>query len=324
MSPNILLLTYSEDFYTIDLVWEALSDLGTSPIRINTDEYPEKMPIDISFGQNVQDIKWHFKDRAIWNHDIAGVWNRRIWSPKINPEIDPTYRKICIRESQSIFKFMLPLLNAAWMDPQDIVERASNKLLQLKKADEAGLQIPNTLVSNFYNSARNFFYEQNKQVITKMAMPTAYSMNHSSMAMRTHQVGEEDLDDLDSLVHCPMIFQREIKKQIELRVVYVDGDFFTGGIDASQTINGQTDWRLSQSGEVAWESYELPDDLKQKITTLMKSLELTFGALDIIKTSEGKYIFLEVNPVGEWGMLQKDLGHPIAETIAKSLYKRIK
>jgi hypothetical protein len=41
-------------------------------------------------------------------------------------------------------------------------------------------------------------------------------------------------------------------------------------------------------------------------------------------TPEGRHIFLEVNPQGEWGMIQRDLQLPIAETIAEKLIKRIK
>ena len=33
--------------------------------------------------------------------------------------------------------------------------------------------------------------------------------------------------------------------------------------------------------------------------------------------------FLEVNPQGEWGMLQRDLGLPIGEAIAIKLVNRI-
>jgi glutathione synthase/RimK-type ligase-like ATP-grasp enzyme len=51
----------------------------------------------------------------------------------------------------------------------------------------------------------------------------------------------------------------------------------------------------------------------------MQALGLSFGAVDFIRTPEGEHVFLEVNPSGEWGMLQRDLGLPIAEAIADIL-----
>ena len=55
----------------------------------------------------------------------------------------------------------------------------------------------------------------------------------------------------------------------------------------------------------------------------MKCFGLSFGAVDMIRQPNGTYVFLEVNPSGEWGMLEKELGYPIAATIAKSLLNRI-
>lgn len=51
----------------------------------------------------------------------------------------------------------------------------------------------------------------------------------------------------------------------------------------------------------------------------MQRLNLGFGAIDMIRNREGAYIFLEVNPQGEWGMLQKELNYKIGETLAEKL-----
>jgi hypothetical protein len=41
----------------------------------------------------------------------------------------------------------------------------------------------------------------------------------------------------------------------------------------------------------------------------------------MIRGTDDKYYFLEVNPVGEWGMLEKFLHLPISEAIAQHLIK---
>ena len=51
----------------------------------------------------------------------------------------------------------------------------------------------------------------------------------------------------------------------------------------------------------------------------MASLDLAFGAIDVIRSPDGGHVFLEVNPAGEWGMLERDLGCPIADAIAEAL-----
>jgi hypothetical protein len=52
---------------------------------------------------------------------------------------------------------------------------------------------------------------------------------------------------------------------------------------------------------------------------LMAGLGLVFGAADLICTPSGEHVFLEVNPGGEWGMLERDLDLPISEAIAAAL-----
>jgi glutathione synthase/RimK-type ligase-like ATP-grasp enzyme len=57
----------------------------------------------------------------------------------------------------------------------------------------------------------------------------------------------------------------------------------------------------------------------KQLQAMLVRLGLSFGAFDLIETPSGEYIFLEINPVGEWGMLERDLDYPIADTIAKLL-----
>jgi glutathione synthase/RimK-type ligase-like ATP-grasp enzyme len=101
--------------------------------------------------------------------------------------------------------------------------------------------------------------------------------------------------------------------------VYVDGEFFTGSLRAPET----TDWRTASTTIIQWEPFVLPPAEEEKIERLMHLLGLPFGAIDMIVRPDGQYVFLEVNPQGEWGMLQKYLGFPIAETIAEKLVQKI-
>ena len=48
----------------------------------------------------------------------------------------------------------------------------------------------------------------------------------------------------------------------------------------------------------------------------MNRLGLAFGAIDLVLTPEGQYVFLEINPSGQWLWLEDKLGFPITERIA--------
>jgi glutathione synthase/RimK-type ligase-like ATP-grasp enzyme len=59
--------------------------------------------------------------------------------------------------------------------------------------------------------------------------------------------------------------------------------------------------------------------VRDGITAFMKEVGLLYGAFDFIQTPDDKFVFLEINPSGEWGMLEKYLQHPISEALADAL-----
>jgi glutathione synthase/RimK-type ligase-like ATP-grasp enzyme len=63
----------------------------------------------------------------------------------------------------------------------------------------------------------------------------------------------------------------------------------------------------------------LPVTVEQATRRLMQRLGLYYGAVDFVVDADDRHIFLEINPAGEWGWLQRDLGFPIAEAIAETL-----
>ena len=48
----------------------------------------------------------------------------------------------------------------------------------------------------------------------------------------------------------------------------------------------------------------------------MVSLRLTFGAIDLIETPKGEYVFLEINPNGQWLWLDDMLDLGISAAVA--------
>jgi glutathione synthase/RimK-type ligase-like ATP-grasp enzyme len=63
----------------------------------------------------------------------------------------------------------------------------------------------------------------------------------------------------------------------------------------------------------------LPDATKKKIAQLMKRLGLVYGAIDLRRTPEGAYVFLEVNPAGEWRFVEERTGQPMTDAFAEML-----
>ncbi|MBD2454620.1 MvdC family ATP-grasp ribosomal peptide maturase [Nostoc sp. FACHB-87] len=317
----VLLITHSGDFFTIDRVAEALARKGAQPFRLDTDKFPLELQLTAHFEQSKSYHTIEYDNQLISTEQVQAVWLRRIWEPNLSPELAPKFREACINESKATLNgFWDSLKQARWVDNLERIDYANNKLRQLRIASEVGFVIPQTLVTNKAEAAREFFGQVNGKMVSKLLTALSHSMQAtSSFFLYTSVVKEEDLQDAESLRYCPMIFQEQISKQQELRVVYVNGEVFVGALNADVYAAAKADWRKPGIEIGAWQHHELPDEVVIRLQTFMGRLGLLFGSFDFILTPSGEYVFLEINPVGEWGMLEKDLDLPIANAIADAL-----
>lgn len=317
---TVLLLTHSSDFYTVDLVSQVLARRGARPIRFNTDLFPSSVKLSARAGDDRAAQLVTEAGERISAAEIRAVWARKLWSPRMSDDLDERYRSMCIRESAAALEgFLDALHDAHWVNDLECQRAAENKQRQLRLAARAGLRVPRTLVTNDAVAARQFFTETEGQTVAKLLRPLAISMDAVESFVYTNRVREEDLTSAEALRHCPMVFQELIPKAYELRVACVAGEAFAGALDASGTSRGHTDWRRAAPDECHWQKAQLPTEVVNDLRALMSELGLVFGAVDLICTPSGEHVFLEVNPGGEWGMLERELGLPISEAIADAL-----
>jgi MvdC family ATP-grasp ribosomal peptide maturase len=325
MSPRtpratVLLLTHSGDFFTVERVAEALARRGARPFRLDTDLFPEELRISSGLSIRGTDYSVEAGGESLRADEVRAVWARKLWMPRLDERLDERLRAMCVRESVAALEGFLDGLHAAhWVNHPAREREAENKLLQLRVASEVALRVPRTLVTNDPSRARKFYEELEGAVVAKLLRPLSVSMNEAPYFVYTNEVSARDLEDAESLRHCPMVFQERVEKERELRVAYVGGKFFAGAIDAKKSARGATDWRRAEVTELFWEHAELPPEMAAPLTSLMSRLGLVYGAIDLIQTPSGEHVFLEVNPGGEWGMLEHDLGLPISEAIAETL-----
>ncbi len=316
----VLLLTHSGDFYTVDLVSQALARRGVRPIRFNTDLFPSSVKLSARAGDERAAHLMTEAGEQISATEVRAVWARKHWSPRMSDDVDERYRAMCVSESAAALEgFFDTLHHARWINDLDRQRVAENKQRQLRLAARAGLRVPRTLVTNDPAAARQFFAETEGETVAKLLRPLTVSMDADESFVYTNRISQEDLAGAEGRRHSPMVFQELIPKAYELRVACVAGECFAGALDASGTSRGHIDWRRAAPEECRWQKAQLPAELAKKLQVLMSELGLVFGAVDLICTPSGEHVFLEVNPGGEWGMLERDLGLPISEAIAEAL-----
>lgn len=313
----ILCITHSQDFYTIDLFFQYLSSKNIPYFRLNSDQTNHLQKISIN--ENSFEITDE-SGKTIHSDNIKGVWHRKAWRISVPEELDENYERIFQNEYGSLrYNLITTLEDIPWINPFEKEKKIDgNKMLQLKIAQRNHLTIPKTIFSNDEEKITTFFHQYcSGKAIAKMHGVQSKTMNGENL-ISTMIIEKETLEHLSDIAYSPMIFQPYIDKEYELRIMYVDGVFFTGKINNSTN----ADWRISDESYF-WSAYELPEKIKINLTSMMKEMGLYMGAIDMIKGKDGEYYFLEVNPQGEWGMLQKELDFSIAEEIAENLIKRI-
>jgi glutathione synthase/RimK-type ligase-like ATP-grasp enzyme len=72
-------------------------------------------------------------------------------------------------------------------------------------------------------------------------------------------------------------------------------------------------------GESLVQGVELPPALHDALLALQRRLGLYYGAIDMRLTPDGEYVFLEVNPAGQWLFVERLTGMPIGQAVADLL-----
>jgi hypothetical protein len=312
-----LLFTHSRDEYCVDLVQAHLNQSGHRSLIIYTDSYPFGFQTVYSPLDQIYQI---INDGEVIDlMTVNGIWIRKWAGAGTFSEKPFPHQAAVHREGNLVLEHFINNLppHIFVMDRMRHIRIAEDKMLQLNTAVELGIAVPDTLITNHPIVLSPFLSHGNKSV--KMQTTLSWGMEGSRDFFYTTKIQNNQFPNLQGLEKAPLTYQSYIDKRYEYRVVFVDGVFYCGQIPES-ICQSQADWRTPGT-EFNWSVGELPSVLKTKLTRLMERLQLKFGVMDILEDNEQNYYFLEVNPIGEWGMLEKQLNLPISKQIADTLIK---
>lgn len=199
-------------------------------------------------------------------------------------------------------------------------EVRNNKIWDLKTAQKVGLNIPNTLVTTSKDELQAFKSHHGK-IITK---PLKSSFNISTEDGIFHGEGTQLVSDehIEALaVHFfPLLVQVYIEKEIEIRVFYLDEQVYAMAIFSQLDNQTKIDYRYyNRERPNRNVPFKLPLIIKKQVIHFMKSSGLKTGSIDLIMTPDEKFVFLEVNPVGQFDWLSANCNYYLEEKIADYL-----
>lgn len=318
-TAHVLIVSTVLDLAT-DAVVRALTARNVCVTRWNTEDYPFASRLTVAATQTATSaILTPSLSAPVDLSAVTAVWYRRVRTPEAPRGMDEGVYDFCLRESRaSLLGTLLGALpiDARWMSAPTAVWSAEHKVLQLAVARECELLVPDTLVTNDADAARAAFDRFGKRMVAKPVRTGYVEVGGVPHAIFTSAVAIEDLADMHGADLSPVIYQPLIDKRCDVRVTVVGDRVFIAEIDSQTEPSAQVDWRRTDDPLLPHRRGTLPPKVEEQVVQLMRRLGLAYGAIDFIATPDGRLIFLEVNPNGQWLWLDDQLDLGITSAIA--------
>lgn len=315
-SPQILIVSTKTDLAT-DAVVLALAKLNASFYRLNTEDLPLQATSSFTISDAAKNWTWN-KDAIgkLEFYNLNTIWFRRLRLPELSDSMPEAYSDYCLREVEWFLRGALASHDVSWMSHPSDIQQAEAKIFQLVKAKQVGFDIPETLISNDAEEVKSFFHRMGGDIICKPLRLGYFDYGDKCTCVFTSMLNEEDLTDIAGIRVAPVIYQQHIKKARDIRVTIVGNRIFSAEINSQVDQSSMVDWRRSDV-DLPYCTHKLPRTVEEMCFRLLDALNLKFGAIDLVLSTNGQYLFIEVNPNGQWLWLEDKLGFPITLAVAE-------
>jgi len=265
--------------------------------------------------------------------NISVVWYRR-WGNYSSKEtfsnepnfkyLDETFLNYIRSEYKSVsYSFFSLFKDSYWLsDPPR--HRNEDKFYYLKLAQKFNIKIPQSFVFNNLKSLTEVLKNEGSLITKSLFEASKIKIKDKSFIPYTSKIGLNDLNDLPERFF-PTLFQKNIQKKYEIRSFYLDGEFYSMAIFSQGDKKTEVDFRrYNHQKPNRYIPYELPSTLISKLQNLLKNEGIVTCSIDIIKSTDNDYYFLEINQVGQFSMTSLPCNYNLEKIIAEFLIKKSK
>jgi ATP-GRASP peptide maturase of grasp-with-spasm system len=325
----ILILSQDTSEVTTEDVCDWIAALGGTYARMNGEDLNGSEPFAMRYDSAGDRLRLRLGGRAVRLRDVRVVWMRR-WHTHRNlafvDGIDDVrlarrLHQHLTAELRAVTGSLEHLLrHARWLSPPG--EHALNKFRALETAARVGLAIPDTLVTNDRRVLREFVARHGRAIVKSAGNAHTFVHQNLGYAMYTAEVGPSDLDAAPEHFF-PTLAQEMVDKAFEVRTFFLDGECHSMAIFSQADEQTRTDFRrYNLQRPNRFVPYRLPADVERGARALMEELPLTTGSLDFIRTPDGRHVFLEVNPAGQFAMVSLPCNYRLEKRVAEYLIRR--
>ncbi|HZU96176.1 MAG TPA: hypothetical protein VFF73_05660 [Planctomycetota bacterium] len=260
---------------------------------------------------------------------VKTVWFRRMNDLGTDPDMAPEDQEFAESETVSMLLSMgVALEDRFWVNPVAAAlatDGGNGKIGHLEIARQLGLEVPRTLATNDPQEARSFLQTCPQGAIYKPFRSPVRKLKDEAGAEQpagifTNKLDERALAELEGVRHAPCIFQELVPKKVELRVTLIGDRVFACELHSQGRELSAVDFRRDQGMTLTpHATHQLPFEIERALLALRARLGLVYGAVDLILTPEGRYVFLEVNQQGQFLWIEEQTGLPLLENFTELL-----
>lgn len=309
-----MVFSHPKDLHATTVI-DRLTSWGVPSVLFDLADLPDRQTVTIDHTGGRPSLRIRHPEHGVVDlTDARSVWWRRPQQVALEGVGDPVARAFCYGEWHEVMHGFYALLGCPWMNPLLADQKASHKALQLAVAPGLGLRVPRTLMTSDAAEARAFVELMGPDNVVYKIFAATYDVWRE-----TRRLQVDDLRFLDQLRLAPVIFQEYIPGVADIRVTVVGDEMFAMEIDGRESPD--IDFRL-RMGHAATSAVALPDAVASGIRALMAHFGIVYGGVDFRLTPDGEYVFLEVNPAGEFLFCEYGGGFPITDAVARWLARR--
>lgn len=201
----------------------------------------------------------------------------------------------------------------------DFYQSDLNRVLVLESAKEEDLSIPDFGIFGDKKALEKFHSRYQNILVKPIGNGPFIIEDNVLYSTYSELFSKSDIEQLPDTFH-PTLFLEYVDKKYEVRIFYLNGAFFSMAILSQADTQTSIDFRKYNVGNPNRNvPYTLPSSVCEKIDRLMKKIGLETGSIDMIVTKEDEFVFLEINPIGQFLNVSHHCGYGLEMRIAKYL-----
>lgn len=308
----ILLIASQQDSHAAAVRRELAAQHRTAEL-LDLSEFPQKLRLNLHYQPQRNFSLVHEDGRILPLAECRSVWWHWPRTSLLDPALSQlSFQTFACSQPQEAFCGLWQALDARWMNDPTRDESAARKAHQLRAAHEVGLAIPRTLISNDLQEALAFVEGCGSgQAVYRAFSPIALGWSEP------HVLSSRNTGRLGPLCEAPVIFQEYVAAVMALRVTIVGQRVFATSMHLEDSPGPAGSRRNSTSAPLA--ATHLPLVVEEHLLRLMAYLGLVYAVVDLRLTPNAQYVFWEIDPAGQWLLMEEQSGQPITQAVAAQL-----